>query len=99
MLFENPLNAKEFMKVSLAMVRWFSLYLAFAQHGDVCVRSTAALRVLQTYDQIMKTITVLADDKSVRGDALARIAGLLKQGQRAKIYYGVIVLCRYILHV
>ena len=43
-------------------------------------------RVIDDYKKVTQTLTILTEDKSVRGDARRRIAGFLKKGNQAEMY-------------
>ncbi len=79
-LYESMFGPEEAVLklVSLCPTRW-------------CVRSIAFKRFHHTYAHICETLRILADDKSVRMDARAKISGLLKQSMKAQTYYGIVV--------
>ncbi|KAF3832689.1 hypothetical protein F7725_026354 [Dissostichus mawsoni] len=55
-----------------------------------CVRTIAMKRVCSSYTQLQKTLKILKDDKSVRGDARAKIGGLYKQSLKGRTLFGLL---------
>ncbi|KAI4799976.1 hypothetical protein KUCAC02_016514 [Chaenocephalus aceratus] len=54
-----------------------------------CVRTIAIKRVCSSYTELQKT-QILKDDKSVRGDARAKIGGLYKQSLKGRTLFGLL---------
>lgn len=77
--YESVLGCKEAVcnLLSLCLTRW-------------CVRSPAISRVCYAYGEILATLLALEDDKKMRNDTWAKIAGLLKQVKNAKTYFGLL---------
>ncbi|KAF3849575.1 hypothetical protein F7725_019294, partial [Dissostichus mawsoni] len=55
-----------------------------------CVRTIAMKRVCSSYTELQKTLKILKDDKSVRGDARAKIGGLYKQSLKGRTLFGLL---------
>ncbi|KAK5931666.1 hypothetical protein CesoFtcFv8_000067 [Champsocephalus esox] len=55
-----------------------------------CVRTIAIKRVCSSYTELQKTLKILKDDKSVRGDARAKIGGLYKQSLKGRTLFGLL---------
>ncbi|KAI4806111.1 hypothetical protein KUCAC02_010695 [Chaenocephalus aceratus] len=55
-----------------------------------CVRTIAINRVCSSYTELQKTLKILKDDKSVRGDARAKIGGLDKQSLKGSTLCGLL---------
>lgn len=54
-----------------------------------CVRANAIKRVLCAYRELLKLLTELTEDRSVKADTRARIRGLLRQASTSSTYFGV----------
>jgi len=78
-LYESVFGEKDVIRMqSLCPTRW-------------CVRASAILRVKEAYAEVLQTMAALAEDRSVRNDARAKIAGLNKIGNSATTYFGLLV--------
>ena len=62
-----------------------------------CVRASAVLRVKESYQQLLDTLVTLSDDRSVRNDSRAKIAGLAAAARCASTYFGLLA-CVEIFH-
>ena len=58
------------------------------------VRASAISRVIETYEELMKTLNEVAQDKGARGDVQARAAGLFKQSKEVRTYFGLLACCK-----
>ena len=56
-----------------------------------CVRASAITRVRESYQQLLDTLVTLSDDRSVRNDSRAKIAGLANSARCASTYFGLLV--------
>ena len=75
-MFEQGGEAKRLL--SLCPTRW-------------CVRVTSVKRLKESYEQVLNTLSELSEDRSVRGENRAKIAGLLNIAGLAKTYFGILV--------
>lgn len=56
-----------------------------------CVRASAVKRVIESYQQLSDTLVTLSEDRSVRNDSRAKIAGLANSAGCASTYFGLLV--------
>ena len=78
-LFESMFEQGEAKRLlSLCPTRW-------------CVRVTSVKRLKESYEQVLNTLSELSEDRSVRGENRAKIAGLLNIAGLAKTYFGILV--------
>ena len=75
-MFDNEKDSKRL--ISLCPTRW-------------CVRAASIKRLTDTYEQVLKTLKQLSDDRNVRGDTRATIGGFLKAAVNVKTYFGLLM--------
>ena len=56
-----------------------------------CIRANAISRVITAYPVLLETLKTFEQDKSMRGETRAKVAGLYKQAKKAKTYFGLVI--------
>lgn len=54
-----------------------------------CVRASALARVVKCYPTLLQCLTDMTEDRAMRGDARAKIFGLVKQARTMRLYFAI----------